>query len=409
MTLSPSLQIIAPHLPEHHEAISDLSAKVFGFDGAGNYFGIRQFLSAGYFAGSHYDPATSRIGLIDGQVVSHFGVWAYDMRVGAATVRCGGVGAVLTHPHFRKRGHLVKTAHASIDAMREAGHDLSSLFGINDYYDRLGYVRAFPSQQHRIQATDLPAEKPASTIRKFKLVRREDTDALYNRTFADVTGTAVRPTFTRAGNIRGEGYRWVDGRDRLAGYVYIKHDSANRRLNCHEAVGDPTQVLRTLGQLARKLRCDDVTFIDQPIQTPLMQRVRQSRCEIITHINPNGGPMAQVLNLRTTLAKIANELHLRLRQSPMAKWTGTLHVDDGKEKAALHITARKITVSSESSKQKTKHKIKTRGHAVALVFGTNTPESKMREANMQTTGDAAALAAALFPEQNPMLLPFDHF
>jgi len=413
MKAHPPLQIIAPNRRQHREALVDFWSKIFGFGSDGRYFTGQAFCRAGYLDGSHYDWDTSRIGLVDGQIVTHYGVWGYGMRVGSATVRCGGVGAVSTHPDFRKRGYLMKTANASIDAMRAGGYDLSLLFGIDGFYDRLGYVRVFSYHQHYLKTADLPTEKPEAAARKFKLVQREDTDRLYNHTFAGFTGTAVRPTFTKAGDIRGEAFRWSDGRGRLAGYVYIKHDEANRRMKCFEAVGEPTQVLRVLGQLTRKHGCVELELLNQPIHTPLMQRVRRGRHEVATVFNPNGGPMTRTLNLHTTLTKIAGELHARLRGSSMAKWTGTLRIDDGQEKASLRITPSKVTVASPAPGAKTAkataHTIKTRGHAMQLVFGTDASEVLMREAKMKATGDAAALVAALFPNQDPMLLTFDHF
>ncbi len=405
---TPTLHILAPDPKTHREAMVDLWCKIFGSGGGGNYFTGRAMCEAGYLDGSHYDWNASRLGVIDGQVVAHFGVWGYDMQVGSATVRCGGIGAVCTHPDFRKRGYLLKVANASIDAMRDGGYDVSLLFGIDGFYDRLGYRRAFDYEEHLVPVDQLPTDKPAPAARRFKPVRREDTDRLANRAFAGLTGTAVRPTFGKASVLMAadEGYRWVDGRGRLAGYVYIKHDTANRRLKCGEAVGDPSQVLRVLGQLARKHHAAEVELINQPIRTPLMQRVRRGRCVVTTRRNPNGGPMARSINLQTTLTKIADELHHRLRDAAMSPWRGSVLIDDGFEKALLGIGARGVTVGEA---RKAQHVIKTRGHAVQLVWGTDEPGVLMRDAGMKATGDAAAVVAAMFPGQDPMLPSFDHF
>lgn len=403
---TPTLELIAPTRQEHRDALVDLWSKVFGFGETAHYFKGQSFCRDGYLDGSHYDWDASRIGLVDGKLATHYGVWGYDMRVGSATVRTGGIGAVSTHPDFRKRGYLVKTANASIDAMRDLGYDLSLLFGIDDFYDRLDYVRAFSYRQHYLRIDDLPKEKPETVFRKFKLVRREDTDALYNRAFAGYTGTAVRPTFTKAGDIRGDAYGWRDGRGRLAGYVYVRMDDANRRLKCFEAVGDVTQVLRVLGALARKHAGKELEVLNQPLGTPLMREIERGRCEVVTKLNPNGGPMARTLHLSAMLEKIADDLHGRLRDSSLAKWSGTLLVDDRLDKAALKISPRGVAVVAPS---KTAHTIKTRGHAVQLVMGIDAPEKLIAGAKMKTTGDAAELVAAMFPKQDPMLLTFDHF
>ncbi|MEM6855729.1 MAG: GNAT family N-acetyltransferase [Planctomycetota bacterium] len=400
------MEILAPHPKRHREAMIDLWCKIFGFGDNARYFNGRAFCEEGYLDGSHYDWNASRIGMVDGQIVAHYGVWGYDMRVGTATIRCGGIGAVCTHPDHRKRGYLLRVANASIDAMRDEGYDVSLLFGINDFYDRVGYVRAFSYRQHAIETEDLPTAEPVRPSRKFKLVRREDTDRLYNRTFAGQTGTAVRPTFRRAGDIRGEGYSWRDDRDRLAGYVYVEDDRRGDRLKCYEAVGDPEQLLRVLGRLARRRSFSSVALMNQPRATKLIQRVEAERCEITTRLNVNGGPMARSINLASTLTKVADVLHTRLRGSSLSKWRGTLLVDDGDEKVSLRIGARGVTAGEPV---KTPHVLKTKGHAVQLVWGTDDPATLMQDAGMKATGDAAALAAALFPAQDPMLLTFDHF
>ncbi|MEM7626186.1 MAG: GNAT family N-acetyltransferase [Planctomycetota bacterium] len=401
-----ALQILAPNRREHRDMLVDFWSKIFGFGDTAHYFNGVDFCRDGYLDGSHYDWNASRIGLVDGRLVTHYGVWGYDMRVGSASVRSGGIGTVATHPDFRKRGYLMQTAKASINAMRASGYDLTVLFGIDDFYERLGYVRAFSYRQHYVRVADLPKEKPTRPFRRFKLVRREDTDRLYNQAFAGHTGTAVRPTYLRGGDVRGDGYRWVDGRGRLAGYVYVKLDDRHRRLKCFEAVGDTPQALRILGALARRHGCVELEVLNQPRDTPLLRQLERGRCEVVTRLNHSGGPMARTLNLRTTLEKIVGELHARLRASAYAGWTGTLLIDDGTEKAALRVTRRGVAAAEPT---KTTHVLRTRGHAVQLVFGTDAPEAVMSNAKSKTSGDAAALAAVLFPAQDPMLLTFDHF
>lgn len=412
MTMSNTLEIIAPAAAEHRDALIDLSAKIFNFGGVGGYFDIKRHIEEGYWPGSHYDAEVSRIAVVEGQVVAHYGVWGYPMRVGSAALRCGGIGAVFTHPNHRKKGYLMKTAQASIDAMRTGGYDLTLLFGINNFYDRLGYVRAFSDETVTIEVAALPTEKPASAARKFKPVRRADTDALANRTFAGLTGTAVRPTFTRAGMIRGEGYRWLGPRGRLAGYVYVEHDPAERRLRCYEATGDPEQALRVLGRLARRFDADAVALVNQPRRSAVMRAVWQRRIEVVTPRNPNGGPMARLLNLSGALGPLVGELRARLRASAMSRWTGTLVIDDGAgRRAALRITRRGVAVveAAGGAVGRSPHTVRCRGHAVQLVLGTEAGEALLRETAMTASGDAAGLVAALFPAQEPALLPFDRF
>jgi predicted acetyltransferase len=133
------LELFAPDPRLHGEELIDLIAKSFG-----SYFRMRDNCRKGYVLDSHYDWQASRIGLIDGRIVTHYGVWGYDMRIGAACVRVGGIGGVATHAGFRKRGLMAKTVAATIEAMSQVGYDMTVLFGIPDLYHRFGYVRAWP-------------------------------------------------------------------------------------------------------------------------------------------------------------------------------------------------------------------------------------------------------------------------
>jgi predicted acetyltransferase len=115
----PNLRVIAPDPHQHGNEVVELCAKTFG-----SYFDRRKDLRNWYLLNSHYDWKTSAIGLIDGQIVTHYGVWDYQMRIGSAVVRCGGIGSVATHGDFRKQGLMAQTIPASLQAMRRAGYDL---------------------------------------------------------------------------------------------------------------------------------------------------------------------------------------------------------------------------------------------------------------------------------------------
>ena len=80
--------MIAPDPRLHGEELIDLIAKTFG-----GYFRMRDRCRNGYVLDSHYDWQASRIVLIDEGIVTHYGVWGYDMRIGAACVRAASAGS----------------------------------------------------------------------------------------------------------------------------------------------------------------------------------------------------------------------------------------------------------------------------------------------------------------------------
>jgi GNAT superfamily N-acetyltransferase len=147
---SSEFQVIPPDRLRHLDEMSDLMAKVFSDVG---YFEFRNQCRRWYVNHSHYDWRVSRIGILDGRIITHYGVWGYDMRIGSAVVRAGGIGGVATHGDFRRRGFMARTVRASLDAMRGNGYDITILFGINDFYHGFGYV-LFPNEHPQLRVWD---------------------------------------------------------------------------------------------------------------------------------------------------------------------------------------------------------------------------------------------------------------
>jgi hypothetical protein len=88
------LEIVAPDPKRHLEPLLDMYGKVFS-DFINYYDAVRAGRER-YIGNSHYHWGVSRVGLVGGRVVTHYGVWDYQMRIGSARVRMGGVGGVAT-------------------------------------------------------------------------------------------------------------------------------------------------------------------------------------------------------------------------------------------------------------------------------------------------------------------------
>ena len=396
------LTIIPPDPRTHGDAICDFGAKLFS---GGGYYRMRDHCRTGYVLGSHYDWSASRIGLLDGRLVAHFGVWGYVMRIGAARVRAGGIGMVGTDGGHRKRGLMAATAQASVQAMRELGYDLSILFGIDDFYHRIGYVRAWAETTWTVRREDLPAEKPTVTPRRFRPLHRDDIAAIYNRENATQTGTAVRPTYPRCVYGEGlEGHLWTDARGRTVGYVVVGVRPAC--LECVEAGGDVEQALRVLARLADRAGRQEIQFTTFSEAGPLIRRVREGNCRAETRYRRCGGAMVATLNLVSTLAKMAPELGRRLAASHLARWRGNLLVVDGRREATLRLDRSHVKVSEGGQAE---HAIRGGNRIAQLLMGTDDPAAIIEVAGMKITGEARALAEVLFPNQHPQLGLRDRF
>ena len=396
--------VIAPDKRQHHDAIVDLISKVFSQEG---YFTFRGFCTGVYIDHSHYDWNASRIGVIDQQVVTHYGVWNYEMRIGAAHVQTGGIGVVATHGDYRKRGLMAQTVHASLAAMRARGYDMTVLFGIDNFYHKFGYVRGWPETVYQVNVADLPAAVPTVRARKSTPRSRSDLDARYNREYAATTGTAVRPTYQRYGffcHTALQGYQWSDADGRLDGYVLFFHKGSY--LSCIEAAGEVEQILRILAQQARRQGCQQVEFRTIPEQSALCKRLRQGNCRQISDYRRCGAAMISLLNLPAAMQKLAGELSRRLQASPLADWRGDLLIANEQDTVTLAIAHGQIAVTTP---RETPHAIRG-GHDIArLLLGTDAPESIANEAGITLLGDAFHLLGALFPQQYPTLSFYDRY
>ncbi|MFB3893831.1 MAG: GNAT family N-acetyltransferase [Phycisphaerae bacterium] len=405
------LEVIAPDPARHHDDMFDMICKVFSHPG---YFHFRDHLRKGYLDGSHYDWRASRIGLVGGRIVTHWGVWGFRMRIGSATVRVGGVGAVATHGDFRKRGYMLKTGLASVEAMRDLGYDLSVLFGINDFYHRFGYVRAWPEIGYYVDTNALPRKMPGGMrLKAFRLVQRDDLDRLYNRRNAGLTGTAIRPTYSRRSGAWGEeGYLWAGPRGKVRGYVVVMPErTPTPKLFLLDSAGEPEEVMAAMGILARRNLALEARFGNMHLASPLARRLKvgPARLEMVYR---SGGPLICTVNLGSCLTKMAGELSRRLRASHLAGWRGQLVVADKRQQVVLKIAGGvKVEAGAAAAPAAAKHRHAIRGgdHVAQLLIGTDEPLETARTGGMKLTGDARQLAEVLFPRQYPMLAGADRF
>jgi hypothetical protein len=395
------LQVVPPDRRKHQEPVVDLVAKVFSDIG---YYRARDCCRDLYVGNSHYDWSAARIGFLGEQLVTHFGVWDYQMRIGAARVRVGGIGAVATHGDFRRRGLMDETARASLAAMREASYDMTILFGIDNFYHRFGYVRAWADGAFLIRAVDLPKEAPSSRLRSFRSIPRADLAELYNDFAATTTGTAVRPTYRR-------GFPWTEGLQGLAwgngaveGYIVFSHEGP--RLKCVEACGDVNETLRALGVAARKGHSDEVQFETLPAGSEMAKCLRRGNCRTELRYRRNGGPMICLLNLRSSLEKMAGELTARLQASPYVDWRGELLLDNGAEQVGLATRRGEVRVTTP---RETPHFARGGAEMAQLLLGTEGASEVAEAGRFELGGVAATLLPILFPAQYPQLSQLDRY
>lgn len=403
--MSEPLRLIAPDPVKHRDEMLDLIAKVFSHSG---YYDFHGRLREGYYGNSHYDHAASRIGILDDKIVTHYGVWDYQMRIGTARVRTGGIGVVATHGEYRKRGLMDMTARASIEAMRMLGYDFTILFGIWNYYHKFGYTRAWADTNINAEIKLFP-EMPKGLKTKSAPAKPDDElAALYNRYHATSTGTAVRPTYRATFYPVDKNWtctRWLGKNGKTAGYVLMKLE--NSRPVVMELVGDIATGLAVIRAEAENRDAWEVRFEKLPPESELGRWLRRGTCRVETQYIASGGAMIQLLNLRQALEKMAGELERRLAGSDAKKFSGTLAVGFHKETVGLAIKNGRVKVVP--GPVKSAHAVHAGAALAQLLIGTDDPALVCAQQNIKLTGAAAELLPILFPQQPILLYQADRY
>jgi hypothetical protein len=298
-----------------------------------------------------------------------------------------------------------QAAQASFDAMLQDGYDLSILRG--RHYVKMGYARAWNYVTYRVKTEELPE---TGLLQPYQPLRPDQVgamDALYNRTHAAYTGTAVRPTYRHRHPEDIGVYAWFDVQGELAGYVRTFPAEDNPKvLMCFEAAGAPRQALAVLSDIYKKGEYESLAFFTLPHHHPLLQLLRKGACIVEDRYFDITGWRVRLVNLHSTLQKLTPLLEARLAQSQFANWQGSLLLDGGEQKAVLRIEKGKVIITSDGVDRNVLHA----GADIArLLIGSDEPDEIIRQADMEVSGLAIPLVRVLFPNLYSMMSHWDEY
>ena len=96
-----------------------------------------------------------RIMCEDDRPVSHLGISESEIVIYGCKTKIGSIGAVCTHPEYRKRGFASLLLEDGIKKMNEDGADIALVSGGRNLYKRAGCVEAGRVHKFRISGSDL--------------------------------------------------------------------------------------------------------------------------------------------------------------------------------------------------------------------------------------------------------------
>jgi len=396
------MTIRPPDSGEHPARLHDLFAETFS-----DYWFWFDYATNGYFDGAPYDWSASRIGIVDGEVATHFGVWDFSMRVGSATVRVAAIGGVATKRPYRNQRMMKATVEDSINGLADRGYDMSLLFGTPGFYPKYGYVSTFKEVRYKVESRDIPPVQPEVSHQIFDGDVR-DLAHLYNAENAGVTGTFVRPTYTTNRlPAKFDILRFDDG--------YVICGREGDTLQVADCAGPPESVLDVCRQRARMDLTPIIEFVFLPARSRTGEYIRTITHKTEARYRRDGGPMIRVVNLHTCLEKIAPALSERLATNRLADYTGTLLVEGNDVGVVLTITDGTVTrVEPATSAAGTgPARVSAEIHAgpsvARLIIGDTSPERICAQHDIGLAGDAPILMPVLFPDQEPSTILWDRF
>ena len=400
------------HSPRHNtdlESISDLFAQTFS-----DYWVWHDYTSDGYLSAGGYDWEASRVAVVDGRIVGHFGVWERQMRIGSAAVKVAAIGAVATHQLHRKKGYMEQTARACLDGLRDKGYDVTFLFGIPRFYTKFGYVRSFPEAWFFLDTRDNPG---AATVPEHADGPEDLAEfaRIYNEENKTITGTFVRPTY-RA-NRRPKQYRLRRFAD---GYLYLRKNGDT--LEVVDCAGPPEQVVAVARDVAYKDVCPTISFPFLPRRSRVGEYLIAGGHRYDSKQAADGGPMFSLVNLRSTSQKLAPVWAERLAKAGWSDYSGSLLLSGNGVNVVLQIDHGRVTVGDVDGHGAARKQvevgedtrtvdgsIRAGTSLVRLFVGDEDPHRIVRQSGATVGGDARFLLPVLFPHEEPSTIAWDRF
>jgi predicted N-acetyltransferase YhbS len=238
-----------------------------------------------------------------------------QMRLGDVALSVGCIGAVATHPNYRKRGVAASMMRDATEYAKHQGIALLLLHGISNFYHRYGYANVADAIVHQISLETIKA-LPTSTL----TVRPADADdvdallALYIRHH----NRFVRSREVQKHQLRQQTRLAVDSMGRACGYL-ILHASGDQS-RAVEVAADSWQAAVALLQAHAELLerapqpCAQLRWplpLDGTTYYLLAEHIRLTS-EVVSI--PNAEWMARPGSLPALIDALASQWKRRLRQ-----------------------------------------------------------------------------------------------
>lgn len=346
---------------------------------------------------------------VGGERVSWLHLFDFQMRLGAATVRMGGIGGVATAPEHRRRGYASRVMDDANRLMLAEGFDVALLFGIEDFYYRYGYVPCTPEVRTTVRTRDAARMVPGGLGCRLRPMEPDDEPAfhsLYNSANSGRPMTVVRPhprsDLWRYGSEFGkrpEALVVEDYSGEFAGYAIFDRPPAPTTLaetECREAEAF-LAVVEEMVKRARKRREGEIHFA-LPSDHILTLMLRRGGCRTVTEYRRTGGPMARIISQDALVAKVAAAADDEQAASPEGE-VSSVDIFTNLDSTHLDFPAANCSGTIET----------TAGALMQVLSGFRQPAEVLASGDATATGNAGAALYFLAPRLEPITYGPDRF
>lgn len=399
--------------PEELHWICRLSAATFGEREEGED-AVNRFLRR-TVESPDYRPGQWRGAFQDGEPLGGYIMFEREMHAGAARLRTGCIGAVVTHPDARMGGVGRALMEDAIGYACRRGYALLLLDGIPDFYQRFGYVDVFDLTEHHLARAAIEALPPSPY--RVRPVAEHDAAAvlsLYERQYGRYTGSFDRDLATQRHRLREElephpMVITLDEHDTPRGYLAMRREEPARATEV--TAENPLATVALLHEHVRLAGAVGTPMetlhwplpLDSPILTWLIDNLAlpdTSRREHVTTLwsvesrtyhHPNAGWVARPAAIESLLDSLLPAW--RERWSASARpWYGrlTLQVEGVSRNLMLDEGVRFGAASGERV-------VLTAGSLVQLVFGYRDVDYVAGREGEDVPGELVPVLRILFP------------
>ncbi|RKY67443.1 MAG: hypothetical protein DRP97_07425 [Candidatus Latescibacterota bacterium] len=355
---------------------------------------------------------------VDDEVVAFLTVIDYQMRIGSAQVRMGGIGGVETKKMHRKKGYMRMLMEDTVAYMKHEGYDVSMLFGISNFYTKFGYAVCLPSHTCTVSTRDAEEAKKDAGAYPIRNLEKGDMDsvlAFYNENNHGRTCSIIRtkehfPEFRKGSRYGQPPDHFVIEDDHKALLAYAVFDKSEQEVNVVEVETREDRLFPALlyefAKMAIKRRCGHLTLYLPP-DHPFTEFVHGYGCECIARYPKNGGGMMRIIDQKSLFEKITGELGRRIADSKFGDFSGSLSIRTDVANTSFEIRDGLLNISSG---QKSEHFLDLpQTTLMQLIAGHRTVRDVLSDPDVEISRGLEPLLRVLFPVTVPYVWLADHF